>query len=73
MSPCSCKTRYHLTLASASENRLTILCNAAFTQCQLWLMFEIRQRYYTKSETVGQLFSVIWNFLSLPGRSSIRL
>ena len=36
-----------------------IVFNAAFTQCKLWLPFETRQRYDTKSETVGLLKSII--------------
>ena len=43
--------------------------NAAFTQCRLWLQFEIRQRYDTKGEKVGLLSSVMWNVLSLSERS----
>ena len=46
--------------------------NAAVTQCRLWLPFEIRQRYDTKSEKVGLLSSMIWNVLSLSERSRIR-
>ena len=46
--------------------------NVAFTQCGLWLTFEIRQRYDTKSENVGLLSSVIWIVLSLSERSRIR-
>ena len=39
---------------------------------KLWLPFEIRQRYDTKSEKVGLLSSMIWNVLSLSERSRIR-
>ena len=45
---------------------------ASVTQCRLWLPFEIRQRYDTKSEKVGLLSSMIGNVLSLSERSRIR-
>ena len=46
--------------------------NASVTHSRLWLPFEIRQRYDTKSEKVGLLSSMIGNVLSLSERSRIR-
>ena len=45
---------------------------ASVTHSRLWLPFEIRQRYDTKSEKVGLLSSMIGNVLSLSERSRIR-
>ena len=67
-------TRLSYSLEKQSGRQSVHVCptDASVTHSRLWLPFEIRQRYDTKSEKVGLLSSMIWNVLSLSERSRIR-